>query len=162
MRLSKEKNRELLEVIRKEMVKNPAVTIFDLQEVLNKEYSHAFDKNFIGKLKNKIHRERAHRINNSIKYELALFEDMVDELCRILWEIVDNPDTNIRDRIYAIREIWSAKNKLLDATLNAGVFEQDVAVKKEAQLTPEDEALIKQAISYATGRAEKFRASQNN
>ena len=162
MRLSKEKNRELLEVIRREMVKNPAATIFELQEALDKEYNHAFDKNFIGKLKNKIHRERAYRLHNSIVYELALFEDTINELCRILWEIFDNPNTNNREKISAIREIWSAKNRFLDAKLNAGIFRQQAEIKKDEELSPEDKALIKQAIGYATGRSEKFRAPQNN
>lgn len=141
MRLSKEKNLELLEGVRRQMVRNPDVTIFKLQELLSKQYNHAFDKNFIGKLKNKVHRERTHRVNKTIGYELAHLEDTINVITEILWEIIDSPQTAVREKISAIRELRSARSMLFEAMLNAGVFERQLGnLKIEKKLSPEEEA----------------------
>lgn len=150
MRLSKEKNKELLEQVRREMVIKPDVTIFELQDILNEHYQHAFDKNFIGKLKNKIHRERANRVNKTIGYELACLEDIINEVSKILWEIIDNSETSNCEKISAMRELRTARVMLLDAMFNAGIFERQLGkVRNSDKLSPEDEAEIKQALELA-------------
>lgn len=163
MRLSQEKNKEILESVRREMVVNPSVTIFELQDVLNQHYHHAFDKNFIGKLKNKIHRERAYRVNKrTVNYELALLEDTINETSKILWEIVNNPETSSREKISAIRELRSAKSAFLEAMLNAGVFEPQIGkIKQEEELSPETQEGIRRALSYAFGEQNKVENVQN-
>lgn len=148
MRLSKERTREIIENVRREMVKNPNVTIFELQDNLGKQYNHIFDKNFLGKLKNKIHRERANRVSKTLNYELACLEDTINEIVKILWEIIDNPDTPNREVISAIRQLRSAKSMLLEAMFNAGIFERQLgAVKAEKKLSPEEEAEIDKLLA---------------
>src|SRR3989338_5464410 len=124
MRLSKEKIKEITEMVRGELVKDPDVTIFEIQRNLNLRYEHIFDKNFIGKLKNKIHKERSYRYNRiTVQYELAKFEDTIQELCNPLWTILENPNASNRDVISATREIRSAKSVLLETMFNSGIFE---------------------------------------
>lgn len=148
MRLSKEKTREIVENVRREMVKNPHITIFELQDILCEKYNHIFDKNFLGKLKNKIHRERANRVNKTLNYELACLEDTINEIAKILWKIIDNPDTSNRDVISAIRELRSAKSMLLEAMFNAGIFERQLGiVKPEKKLSEEEKAKLEKIIA---------------
>lgn len=142
--------------IRREMVKNPDITIFELQDILNQHYQHTFDKNFVGKLKNKIHRERANRLNKTIGYELACLEDTINEITAILWEIIVNPNTPNREKISAMRELRTARVMLLDAMFNSGIFERQLGrIKTDGKLTPEQEDIIKQAIDYAVGRGKQ-------
>lgn len=150
MRLSKEKNNELLQSVRLEMVQNSSITIFELQDALETKYGRQFDKNFIAKLKNKIHRERALRISKSIGYALATLEDTDNELCRRLWEIVDKEHSSAFETISAIRAIWAISNSLLDTKFNSGIFEQQTGVvKEEKPLSEEQRKVIEKVWAYA-------------
>lgn len=151
MRLSKEKTKELLEAVRGELIKNPSVTIFDIQNSLNVRYGHIFDKNFLGKLKNKIHKERFQRYNKIVvQYELAKFEDTIEGLCTLLWNIVDDGKSTLREKINAMREIRSAKSALLETMFNSGIFENNFnKSKNEGELSPEEKEGISRALNFA-------------
>ncbi len=151
MRLSKEKTKELIEAIRGEIIKKPDATIFDIQQNLNLKYGHIYDKNFLGKLKNKIHKERSHRYNQiTVRYEIAKLEDTVEELCRELWVIIDDEKSTSREKINAIREIRSSKSMLLETLFNSGIFEANAnQPKKDGVLDEEEAKKIAQAISFA-------------
>lgn len=156
MRLGEGKTKEILISIRREMVKNPDITIFELQDVLVGQYNRTFDKNFLGKLKNKIHRERARRVGKTIGYELACLEDTINETTKILWEIIDNPNIPVKERVSAIRELRSAQNMLFEAMFNAGIFERQLGRLKteetKSDLTPEQQAAINTAIDRVYGK----------
>lgn len=163
MRLSKEKNKEILGNVRREMVKKPDITIFELQDILNQHYHHTFDKNFIGKLKSKIHKERAHRVNQTIGYELALLEDVINEVSKILWDIINSPETSNREKISAIRELRSAKSTLLEAMLNSGIFERQFSKPKtDSDISPESRELIAKALSYVFNPEQPTKLDDNS
>lgn len=156
MRLGKEKTKEILGNVRREMVRNPDITIFELQDALNQRYQHTFDKNFIGKLKNKIHRERANRVSRTIGYELACLEDTINENAKILWEVIDSPKTSNREKMSAMRELRSAKIMLLDAMFNAGIFERQIGkITKEEKFSAKDKELLIRAFDNAFGKQSK-------
>lgn len=163
MRLSNEKSGELLEDVRREMVINPNVTIFEIQERLNEQHNRLFDKNFIAKPKNKVHRERRARVSNSIAYELASLEDTINEPCAILWGIVDDEKSSASVKIYAIRQILANRSLLFDAMLNAGVFERNLGRETvERKLTPEDNAFIAQALEWVRSHKQEVAVSSKN
>lgn len=151
MRLSENKTKELIEAVRREIVKNPNTTIQEIQQNLSVHYGHVFDKNFIGKLKNKIHKERFQRYDRVVvQYEIAKFEDTIEELCNLLWKIVDDKESTQREIINAIREIRSAKSNLLEIKFESGILERDfekLIVNKE--LSRESQDLIETALEYA-------------
>jgi hypothetical protein len=151
MRLSKEKTKELIEAVRREIVRNPNTTIQEIQQNLNIHYGHIFDKNFVGKLKNKIHRERFCRYNIiTVKHEIAKFEDTIEELCNLLWKIIDDEQSTRRERINAIREIRSAKSVLLETMFDSGVFEVNEKIQKaDEPLSLEELEKINRAIEFA-------------
>src|SRR3989338_10512418 len=61
------------------MTRNPHVSILELQAIIGDTYHHTFDKNFIGKLKRKVHRERAVRFDfASLNIALAELEDLMN------------------------------------------------------------------------------------
>jgi len=149
MRVSKDRMNELLGVVRQQLVMNPNATIFEIQRAMELEYNRAFDKNFIARLKNKIHRERAVRVHKSIEYELSCFEDLCNELCYSLWKIIDDEKTSHRDAIFATKVAFSIKFSLLEAKMNAGVFQKPTIGPREDRLSPEEEEKIKNAINFA-------------
>lgn len=149
MMYSSEKKLELLEAVRREMVIDPTVSIYSIQEALHEQYGHTFDKNFVAKIKNKVHRERASRTRNSVAYELALLEDTSMQLKQKLWDIVENENTPAHVKVSAIREIRSVSNTLLESMFNAGVFERQIGViKGEGRLSEEDQVLLEKAIAH--------------
>ena len=160
MKFADEKIYELKEKVRFEMVKNPHISILELQAILSHDYGHRFDKNFIGKLKRKVHRERALRFNSaSLNEELAKLEDLIQEARKPLMDIIFDDEHKYKPReiINAIRTVIWADNMLLESMLNAGVFEKtNKSQKKERPLTPEEQDLIKRAIDYANERADRY------
>lgn len=167
MRFAKEKLYELRERIRLEMVKDPDISIYQLQDILLPEYGRKFDKNFLAKLKRKVHRERAIRLNYiTINDELAKIQDLIHCARPYLVDIVFNDDGRYkpRDIISAFRAVVWGEITLFDAMMNAGVFDRPQLPEKEKPLTPEQEELLKKAIDYATYRADEYTKSveQNN
>lgn len=153
MRFSKEKSNELLEEVRLEMVMNPSVTIFGLQDALREKHGRLFDKNYIAKLKNKIHRERANRVNKTIGYEIASYEDTCNELKQPLWEIIDDENSSANDKISAIKAMLAVSNSFLDVMFNAGFMNRQIGVvREEKPLSKEDIALIERALEWVKPR----------
>ena len=158
MRFSHEKIKELKNYIRFEMTRNPHVSIFDLQAILRDTYHHNFDKNFIGKLKRKVHRERAVRYDFiSLNEELAKLEDLMNygrqHLIDILFD--ESGKYTPAQKIVSFRSVMWAAFTLFDAKLNSGIFNRPRALEKERPLTKEEQEVLTKALNYATGRAEQ-------
>ena len=169
MRFSKEKINELKAEIRIELVKSPDLSIMEIQEILCDNHSHKFDKNFVGKLKGKIHRERTHRYNSvTVFKELAKLEDLIRYGRQELVEVIFNKDDKYKPKeiINAFRTVIWAENMLLEAKLNAGIFGQArLRQEEETPLDPEQQDLLKRAIDHANERAGNFtkeHEQQNN
>ena len=150
MRFSKEKIEELKQLVRIELVKNPSASIYTIQEELEKSCKHTFDKNFVAKLKRKVHRERAGLYNKNIYYELAKLEDLIVYSKEVLMKIIfDEEDKyKARDIIKAVRAVMDMEFTLFDAMLNAGIFakNEERSKEKRKKLTQKDKELIDEAI----------------
>jgi len=154
MRFSKDKIHELKEKVRFEMVKNPNISILELQVVLRNDYGHRFDKNFIGKLKRKVHRERTIRLDfASVSEELAKLEDLYIYGKQELMKVIFNDDGKYKpsEIISAFKTVIWAGFTLFDAKLNAGIFDQTKRKQeREKPLTPEEQETVNRAISMVT------------
>src|SRR3989344_2859315 len=142
MRFSKEKTHELKEKVRFEMVKNPHVSIVDLQQILSDYYGHRFDKNYVNKLKN---------LCNFARYELV--------------GIVFNEEKKYKpsEIIAAFRTIFWAEVTLFEAKLNAGIFQKAKQNQtKEKPLTKEETELMNKALNYMQIDFVDFSAENKN
>lgn len=153
MRFSKEKIKELKEKVRFEMVRNPNVSILELQDILSQDYGHRFDKDFIGKIKQKIHRERALRYNSvSLKEELAIFEETIMYEKRILGDIIFDEEGKYKPKeiISACREFARCSSLLFEAKMNAGIFNKtdEPQAKEGAGLSPRATEIVGKALSF--------------
>lgn len=147
MRFAKEKTQELKEKIRFEMVKNPNVSILELQVILRDTYSHNFDKNFIGKLKRKVHRERTVRYDfASLNEEIAKLEDLIRYGRKQLINAVFNKESKLREITNAFKTIAWGEFTLLDAKLNAGVFSRPQQSVKAEPISPEQRESINRGL----------------
>src|SRR3989338_6544849 len=107
------------------MTRNPHVSILELQAIIGDTYHHTFDKNFIGKLKRKVHRERAVRYDfASLNVALAELEDLMNfgrqQLIDILFDESDKYTP--AQKIISFRTVMWAAFTLFDAKLNSGIF----------------------------------------
>jgi|SRR3989344_1557284 len=168
MRFAKEKIHELKEKVRFELTKDPNISIFALQAVLRDTYKHNFDKNFIAKLKRKVHRERALRLNfASLNYDIALFEELIRYGRQFLVDIVFNEQGKYTPMqvIAAFREIIRAEGILIEMKLNCGIYQKAKQNQvKEEPLTKEQNDLMKRALNFMYGQAGQSRMeiSENN
>ncbi|OGN03278.1 MAG: hypothetical protein A2655_00410 [Candidatus Yanofskybacteria bacterium RIFCSPHIGHO2_01_FULL_43_42] len=166
MRFSKEKTHELKEKVRFEMVKNPHVSIVDLQQILSDYYGHRFDKNYVNKLKNKVHRERVLRLDfASLNEDLAKLEDLCNFARYELVGIVFNEEKKYKpsEIIAAFRTIFWAEVTLFEAKLNAGIFQKAKQNQtKEKPLTKEETELMNKALNYMQIDFVDFSAENKN
>jgi len=121
MRLSEEQIGELTEAVRLEMITRPGITILEIKSRLYQKLGHSYDKNFICKLKNKIHRERITQLDRTtLSIELAKLQDAINLISDRCWEIINNRKCSIRTKIKVIRELSNAQNVWINAYLNSG------------------------------------------
>ena len=155
MRFSHEKIYELKEKVRFEMTKSPHVSIVDLQQILSEYYGHRFDKNFVNRLKNKVHRERVLRLNfASLNENLAEMEDLCNFARYELVGIIFNESKQYKpsEIIAAFRTVFWAEMTLFEAKLNAGIFEKAKQNQmKEQPLTKEQSDLLQKSLNYMYG-----------
>jgi len=158
MRFSKEKENEIKSMVRLLLVRQPNLSMLQVQDALAKQ-GLVFDRNYIGRVVKKIHDERSHRIDNqSLAREIAKFEDLYEALAHELWIMILDKTLKASERNGAIRTLIDAHKSIFDKKFDAGIFEKQLGkLKVEETLSPEDEAIIKKAIDYATGRAKQFR-----
>ena len=158
MKFSKAKTQEIQEQARIEMVRNPNISILELQGILRDTYGRNYDKNYLCKIKRKIHSERAFRYNSiDLPRVLAELEDVIKILSRLLWEIIENQSSSNRDKISAIRELRTSKVMLLEAMFNAGIFERKIGqMKLKTDLTPEQGQLLEESIEKLYGHRRKI------
>lgn len=149
MRFSKEKIEELKQLVRIELVKNPSASIYTIQEELEKSYNHTFDKNFLAKLKRKVHRERSNLFNENIYSELGQLQNIVRHARQILMEIIfdDEDKHKPSDKIRAFQVVLDAEITLFYAKLNAGIFEKQK--KKEKKLTAKERVELDELLEIA-------------
>lgn len=85
------------------------------------------DRHYINKLVNEIHTERAKRANTwALNRALSDFQDVMAEIARVGWEIINDPMAKNQDRVMAMREVREAYNTSFEKLFDAGVFERKV------------------------------------
>jgi hypothetical protein len=83
------------------------------------------DRNYINAIVNKIHAERARRADTwTLNNALTSFQDAMEEIVRVGWEIANDKFAEGRDRAAALREIREAYNAMFEKLFDAGVFER--------------------------------------
>lgn len=126
--VSEEKQKEYIALIRRLMVMNPSISILGIQSSLeNSKHNLRLDKDYINKLKNKIHKERETRYNNyTVKKVLAKYQDELEELKLRLWSITNDKDSTKQEKIMAIRETRASSKDMIDRLFDAGIFTRDL------------------------------------
>jgi hypothetical protein len=119
---SKEHEKEFMGNIRQVLVYNSNISILAIQKILVSN-SINLNKDYINKLLRNIRGERAHRYNNEAQQEaIAKFEDLKNEMNKMLFNIISNPD-NQKIKIIAIRQLYNQNKELLMLQLENGIFE---------------------------------------
>lgn len=155
MSYGKEKQKEHLEMIREIMVYRPNVTIYKIKEVLEQNEV-KLDKDYINKLKNKIHAERALRYNNAAVNEaIAKFDDFINTLGKKLVTIQKSSKDEWA-QMEAIKLLVNNYKTLLNLQFDMGVFEKklgELKVKTEITNVAEILKIITDAENKSTNRA---------
>ena len=142
MKLSKEKIEEVKKKIRRCLVEDSRASDQKIADKLG------YDRKLIWRLKKKIHEERARRFDRyTIDKVLAEFQDEDYELSKILWEIINNSETSVKEKILAIRELRNGNKELFDKLFDSGMFERQLGkLKTEGSLSEEEQKKIENAL----------------
>jgi hypothetical protein len=124
---AKEKQDELMEMIREILVIKPKASCEKIKAVLAQN-GVSLDKNYINKLKNKIHAERALRYNNAAVNEaIAQFDDFIKVMGKELLKI-KKESTDEWARMEAVKLLVANYKALLNLQFDMGVFEKKLGM----------------------------------
>lgn len=138
-----------IERVREVLVLNPRATERAIQTVLEQDASDPLKLNreYIRKLKKKIKGERQHRFDKKhINERLAELQDRTEGIIAQMWKILLDTEKSTLARVAAARTIIDAEQKLLEAQMDAGIFDRklgtvDIEHTHTLALSPEHKAL---------------------
>lgn len=146
---SKQKEQEFTEMIRILRVRNPGISLREIQSGLEQNGFH-LHVDYINKLVHKLDQEKIHRVDQqTLNKEIADFEDLVKVLANELWKIILGKDSTKREKTSAIKTLLDSRSDLFDKKFDAGIFERQLGkIKAEGVLTPEQKEMINKALDY--------------
>jgi len=123
-RISKEHKQLYKSKIRSLLSQNPQISQRELQLRLEQDGT-KLDRKYLGSLLKAIYRERIKRADTmTLNQALASFQDVMEEIVRVAWEIANDPMARNFDRVQALKEIREAYNVTFEKLFDAGVFER--------------------------------------
>ena len=151
---SEESKRYHIDRIREVLKIRPDVSIKGIKRALEGDHSDplSLDPVYIGKMLMKIRKERARRFSNAlVTTRLAELEDNTRGVVSQLWAILLDPTCKDIARVAAGKAIIEHEHKLLEAQMNAGIFERKLGTLEvdhlhEYTLAPDLRATILLAL----------------
>ena len=133
------KTLEIKEKVKNYLIKNPIASTLEVAKNLG------YDKDFIYKLKEKIHHEASIKIySHTLKSSLAELEDLTSEVSRILWNIVENKNSKNRDVILSCKTIFEFRSLILDHRIKYNLFAEEKSNDKEKINVPELAKIVRE------------------
>lgn len=148
---SAERQKYHLERVRAVMVVRPQASAEEIQRVLEEsgEAPLRLDRQYIEKLQRKVVRERTARLERShLSLRLATIQDKKERIDAHLWQEATNQTNDERARITALGLLFKNELELLQAEMDAGVFERHLGTLRNLPppLAPELRAKIIEAM----------------
>jgi len=151
-RYSKTRINEFIARVRALLVRKPDLSLREIQALLEAHPTESLhlQLTYIGKLVNKIRKEREERMNHhTVNKVLATFHDEAEEIKNRLWMIATDPKSTKAEVIAALRELRNTSKDVMDSMFNAGVFERQLGkMKIEGKLDEKQEERIKDIINH--------------
>ncbi|GEM_PF-5712978 len=137
--------------IRAVLVVRPDASLRDIQSTLEEstEAPLTLTLHYIGKLKNKILKERINRFNANLRERLSTMQDKKMAIDIRLWSEATNQRSPAIARIAALRDLFRNELELMESEMNAGLYERKlgtVDMKHAYKISPEHQALILRAF----------------
>lgn len=163
MRYSKEQRRHHLAIVKKVMVNIEMRGIFPSIDRIWREIIMVADHNpamprlsinYVNRLKNKLERERAHRVNHELIHkELAKVEDTFAEIIANLWHIMSDPFEDSKARVAAGKTISEMKKTMMDMKFDSGVFDRKLGTLVGETMA---DRIIKETLSHDGGQVQEI------
>lgn len=130
--------------IRAIMVHNPDASDRYIKETLQaaKQAPLSLHRTYIATIKKKILVERTNRHNGAnIAHRLAFIQDKIRQIDKQLWDLVNSEHIGDREKIAALKELRENEIKLLQAEMDAGLYDRklgtiDIEALRNRQIDP--------------------------
>lgn len=114
--------------IQEAMVLNPRASVKEIAELL--EYANpplVLSREYVGKVIQKIYAERLIRYDRAhLNKRIAEMEDRTQSVIGQMWKLVLNPKNAAKERAQAAKVIIEADRNLLEAQMDAGIFDRKI------------------------------------
>ena len=134
-----------LETVRSVMVSHPGISLIDLQEKIEnaKPWGIKLGIHYLGHLRHEVIRERISRLHRAnLGIRVARMQDTIREAQARLMKIVEESGNDMA-RVIALKEFIAAEKTMLEAEVDAGIYEQKPGtMKKVPQLTFEQKTQV--------------------
>lgn len=149
--MSKEKQQYHRERIRAILIVRPKASITEVKQVLEEsaEAPLALDRDYISAQMKKIISERTTRLSLANRNQrVAFVQDKKERIDAMLWSEATNTENSGRERIMALALLFKNELEMLQAEMDAGVFERHLGVirREVAPLSPEQKTRILEAM----------------
>ncbi len=135
MRKSHDQVRGYMSKIRRLMIIDSDMSAVEMQRQLEENGLH-LDREYIGRLRDKIWRERSQKLNyHTLQKALSMFIDAMGENARMSWEIALSNISTRKEKLMALREIRAAHRDAFDKLFESGVFERQLGRLKTDNTT---------------------------
>jgi len=141
------------ERVREVLALNPHAGLRSIRQFLENDPQTplVLDVHYIGKLKQKIIQERKRRFDQTIVEErLSEIQDRTESVAAQMWQILLDAGAPEVARVAAAKVIIDSEHKLLEAQMNAGVFERkfgSVDIRHTYELAPEMKAMVLKTLA---------------
>jgi hypothetical protein len=147
---SEEKQKEHMERVREILAIYPRAGVYKIRSILQSDQKSPLflDPVYILKLKKKIEAERSRRFDKEkVEKYIAKLEDEIEEVVKRAWLILASRETRESEKIMAAKLIIDSKLKLLEAKMNAGIFERNLGtINFNSKITEERKIAILHAF----------------
>lgn len=123
--LSDATKQEHLELVRTALTIQPRASVIQIRKAIEEAKGISLNPHYILKLRNKVIEARKWRFNEAkILTRMAEYKEKADLAQSKLWKVIMSPTATDKNKIAAATSLMRIEKDLLDAEMDAGIFER--------------------------------------
>ncbi len=134
--------------IKELIIENNDITTLEIINTLSEKRKLNLSESYVYTLRRKVDSERAMRVDRKIlSTALSSMEDALGNIIKKAWIVINDPLSQRREKLQAMKEIRECYSTMFDKLFDAGVFEKNRGKLKVDIVNPETAREVKEMLS---------------